>query len=443
MGEVLLRARPRARVPATGERRFLEAWERAGRRRGSPGGRRTTTPPTSPRGGSSTGSTRGSGCPSSDGLADALAWRSDRRPGRATCARTLTPERNHRTLELYALLIVALALPALDDGLLDFAVAELHRNLLTRLPPDGVAPRGSTHYHLIALRSFVGPRENGRRYDVALPRRLRRRGSPRACDFALHCRRPDGPIPALSDADTGAYARAARARRRAARRAPGGLRTGAAQRDRRRASPTAATTCSAAADEPRRAFLILDCGPLGDGGHGHYDLLSVEAWAAAGRWWSTRAASPTRRAAEPAPLVQGHRRAQHRVRRRRSTRRRTRAGARAASARRARCSAARRAAGLDLIAAEARSPAYDAVHRRRVVFVGGEYWVVEDRLRGARPAPLRPALAPAPDAQGAATVLGGRVLAPGLALVVTGAEPVLEPGWVAPALRRAAAPRPS
>ena len=43
-----------------------------------------------------------------DALAESLARRR-----RATCARHLTPERNHRTLELYALLIAALALP--DD----------------------------------------------------------------------------------------------------------------------------------------------------------------------------------------------------------------------------------------------------------------------------------------------------------------------------------------
>src|SRR5262249_26216984 len=44
----------------------------------------------------------------------------------------LTAERNHRTLELYALLIVALALPELDGdrALLRFATAELHANLL-------------------------------------------------------------------------------------------------------------------------------------------------------------------------------------------------------------------------------------------------------------------------------------------------------------------------
>src|SRR5205814_5263494 len=28
----------------------------------------------------------------------------------------------------------------------------------------------------------------------------------------------------------------------------------------------------------RERFLIFDCGPLGDGGHGHYDLLNVDAY---------------------------------------------------------------------------------------------------------------------------------------------------------------------
>src|SRR5262249_19795046 len=51
----------------------------------------------------------------------------------------LTAERNHRTLELYALFIAALALPELDhDDLLGFAMTELHRNLLTDVRSDGV-----------------------------------------------------------------------------------------------------------------------------------------------------------------------------------------------------------------------------------------------------------------------------------------------------------------
>ena len=76
----------------------------------------------------------------------------------------------------------------------------------------------STHYHMIALRSFVGARENCRRYDVALPRGFDERLS-QACDFALHMQRPDGTIPALSDSDTGDYAELLRARRAAARAA--------------------------------------------------------------------------------------------------------------------------------------------------------------------------------------------------------------------------------
>ena len=102
--------------------------------------------------------------------------------------------------------------------------------------------------------------------------------------------------------------------------APTGARHAAARA--RRASPTAATTSSAAAGETGPAFeherfLIFDCGPLGDGGHGHYDLLSVEVFAA--RAPAGRRPGPVhllRGAAEPAPLVQGHRRAQHGLRRR-------------------------------------------------------------------------------------------------------------------------------
>ena len=120
--------------------------------------------------------------------------------------RHLTAERNHRTLELYALMITALALPEVDrDGsLLDFAIAELHRNLMTDIRPDGVHRESSTHYHMTVLRSFLGARENARRFGLALPDGYDERLE-RACEFAAHCHRPDGMIPALSDSDTGSY----------------------------------------------------------------------------------------------------------------------------------------------------------------------------------------------------------------------------------------------
>ena len=103
---------------------------------------------------------------------------------------------------MYALFVIALALPCLDPRgeLRDLAWGELHRNLLQDVWPDGFHRECSTHYHHMALRSFLGGRENARRFRLDVPAsyddRLRL-----ACRVALHLHRPDGMIPALSDAD--------------------------------------------------------------------------------------------------------------------------------------------------------------------------------------------------------------------------------------------------
>ena len=206
----------------------------------------------------------------------------------------LTPRRNHRTLELYALFVVALGLPGLDKSaeLLDFALAELERNLSSDFRPDGVHVESSTHYHLIVLRTFVGVRENARRFALELRPAFDERLS-RALDFALHCHRPDGAIPALSDSDSGSYAELlALAADQLARpdllyAATRGA-SGTPPRARNVGFPDGGyyvqrSGWGEGADrfEDER-FLILDCGPLGEGGHGHYDLLSVEL-SAAGR----------------------------------------------------------------------------------------------------------------------------------------------------------------
>jgi uncharacterized heparinase superfamily protein len=338
----------------------------------------------------------------------------------------LTPERNHRTLELYALLIVALALPQLDAGgeLLDFAVAELDRNLATDFRPDGVHREASTHYHMIALRSFVGARANARRFGVELPAAFDRRLS-RACDFALHCRRPDGEIPMLSDSDGGDYAELLR------------LAGDVLDRDDLRECRAGQADFPAGGYFVQRAgdrFLIFDCGPLGDGGHGHYDLLAFEAFAGGRplvvdpgrftyseqppnlrRWFRGTAAhntvcvdrldqTPYTRGRPDGPMAEGRflgRRATH---------------------------------GLDVLAGEAHSPCYDAVHRRRIALVRGRYWVVEDRLRGARPHRYDLRFHLGQEAEGRTAITDdGLVTAPGVAMTILGAEAVaLEPGWIAP-----------
>jgi len=38
-----------------------------------------------------------------------------------------------------------------------------------------------------------------------------------------------------------------------------------------------------------------------------------------------------------------------------------------------------------MLCGEVRSPVYEAIHTRRIFFVGGEYWVIVDSLRGSVP----------------------------------------------------------
>jgi heparinase II/III-like protein len=306
----------------------------------------------------------------------------------------LTRERNHRTLELYALFIAALALPVLDrDGkLLAFAIEALHQNLLEDIGIDGVQRERSTHYHHVVLRSFLGARENARRFGLQFSPEFDER-LVRACEFSMHLHRPDGTIPALSDSDSGSYldllALAADLFARpdflyvATRGASGSEPTtanasfpiGGYYIQRRRGSGTSV-------DGQR--FLVFDCSPLGDGGHGHYDALNLEIatdrplvvdpgrftycddpphWR---RWFKSTAAhntvsvdgldqTPYRRGKPKGPVARA-------------------------------CLLQRLSApDLDVLYGEVTSPAYEVIHRRRILFVAGEYWIVHDILEGSQP----------------------------------------------------------
>ena len=383
-----------------------------------------------------------------DGLADKLVQGIAEHA--AYIRENLTAERNHRTLELYALLIVAVALPRLDaDGaLLALATEQLHENLLTDVRPDGVHREQCTHYHCIALRSFLGARENARRFGIALPDGYDEHLA-RACEFAMHSHRPDGAIPALGDSDTGSYLdllllAADLLEREDFRYAATAGREGTPPQRRLPSFPQGGyhVQRSGWGDRGRpfadERFLIFDCGPLGDGGHGHYDLLSVEI-AANGRplvmdpgrftydeqepnlrhWFKGTAAHNT-------VVVDGLDQTPYR-----------RGKPRKGTIARGRLVARHGAPCLDLVEGEATSTCYDALHRRRVAFVADDYWVVEDRL--AAPTPHRYDLRfhLAPEANGHVEVTaredGFVVRAPGMALVVAGGvEPRVEAGWIAP-----------
>jgi hypothetical protein len=361
----------------------------------------------------------------------------------------LTPERNHRTLELYALFVAALALPQLDacGALLNFAIAELHRNLLTDIRPDGVHREHSTHYHMLVLRSFLGARENARRFNLTFPAGFDEHLE-RACDFAMHCHRPDGSIPSLSDSDTGAYA---------------DLLTLAADLFDRPDYLYVATS-GAQGTQPKQRnvsfpdggyfiqrspwekdgetfddarYLIFDAGAIGDGGHGHYDLLNVEIAAHGrplvvdpGRYTYSEHGENWRRwfkgtAAHNTVCVDGLDQTPYRR------------GKPKGETARGRVLERQSAPGFDALCAVAISPAYDACHARRVFFVAGEYWLIVDQLADDHPHryDLRFHLAPEACEQTRVESNGTNsvVRAPGLALVFDDARtPQLEPGWVAP-----------
>jgi uncharacterized heparinase superfamily protein len=314
----------------------------------------------------------------------------------------LAPDRNHRTLELYALFVAALALPG-HDGNLEETVALLDDNLATDFRPDGVHREASTHYHAIALRSLVGARENARRNGIALPDGFDDRLA-RAVRFLLHCTRPNGTIPALSDADTGDYWRVlAMAADLLGEEPPGA------------SFPDGGYHVQRSGWDAGARYLIFDCGPLGDGGHGHYDLLSLEAHANGrplvldpGRGSYSEAPPNLRRrfrstAAHNTVCVDGLDQTPYT---------RGRPDGAVATGRLLHRDAR-------TLVGEAISPAYDAVHRRAITF-HGDRWVIEDTLRGTREHryDLRFHLPPGggPDA-----------------LTIEGADEItVEPGWIAP-----------
>jgi hypothetical protein len=361
----------------------------------------------------------------------------------------LAAERNHRTLELYALFIAALALPALDaqGELLTFSIEELHRNLLTDIRADGVHREHSTHYHMVVLRSFIAARINAELFGLSFPDGFDRHLE-RACEFALHAHRPDGVIPALSDSDGCSYldvlelAGATFSRSDFFYVASKG-RIGTPPSEKYVSFSSAGyfiqrsgwgENHTAFADE---RFLIFDCGPLGDGGHGHYDALSIEV-AAGGRslivdpgrftyhedklnwrhWFKGTAAhntvcvdgldqTPYRCGKPKGPIAEAH------LIERLS------------------------APNFDLLHGQVISPSYDVIHSRFIFFIADEYWMIVDQLSGKVPHDYNLRFHLAPEAMNHTAIRkrdgNNAVIAPGVALIFPlGNQPQLEPGWFAP-----------
>lgn len=355
----------------------------------------------------------------------------------------LTPERNHRTMELYTLLLAGLALgrPAMAAGALD----ELGRNAESDILEDGVQRERSTDYHCIVLRSLLGAIDCARRFAMTPPDALVDRAD-RACDFALHVQRPDGTTPSLSDGDVGDFRILLEFGGELLGRddllwAATGGRRGAPPRRRMVTFPAGGYSVQRSGwgegDRPygQERLAILDHGPLGDGGHGHYDQLSVElvgagrtlvvdpgrfTYAEEGGWraWFKGTAAHNTVCVDDLDQTPYRR------------------GKPKGPAPSARLVGRVDAPGVDLVVAEARSPRHDAVHARHLALVDGDYWVVHDRMRAPTPHHYAARWHLTPEAWGRVVVETDpgqtSVQAPGVTLIVPrGCGAVaIEDGWV-------------
>jgi hypothetical protein len=122
----------------------------------------------------------------------------------------------------------------------------------------------SSHYHCLALRNFIDAIALATNNGVAVPPALTRIVN-KAEHFAHALHKPDGMIPALSDADVGDY--------RAMLATAPALGQCEVFAD---AGYVFLRDAAAVAGEPDGQYLVFDCGPLGAGNHGHLDCLSFE-----------------------------------------------------------------------------------------------------------------------------------------------------------------------
>ncbi|MEZ5666129.1 MAG: alginate lyase family protein [Alphaproteobacteria bacterium] len=376
---------------------------------------------------------------------------------------TVSPARNHRTIELAAIFLASVTFPELEGARrwLEFSSDALWDNIRDDLLPDGVQCELSTDYHHLVLRNYLSVLRLARMNGITAPRDVDERLRC-ALHFSLHVHKPDGTIPSLSDGDVGDYRALLRQghelfddpswlygatagkqgrppRQRSALFADAGyvvLRSGWGETD-------------AFKDE---RYLVFDCGPLGEGNHGHLDVLSIEMAAYGrslivdpGRYTYSEAGSE---AAERnwrvlfrgtsyhnTVLIDGRNQTRYAPRPKRPGRpdRHSIQGPAPDFELRDFVSLD----GFDYLHGVARSHEYEVVHERRVFFLGGAYWVVCDRLLAAEAHDYRQLFHLAAEAQDATSVehVDGTVMvrAPGLLLAQPARADVaarLEQGFV-------------
>ena len=200
----------------------------------------------------------------------------------------LTVARNHRTLELCAIFLAAVVFPEFrkSEEWLEFARNELSKNAESDFLSDGVHCELSTDYHHLVLKNFLWIKRLSQLNGICLPEIIDHQIR-KALEFSMFVHKPDGRIPSLSDGDSRSFLDLLEQGYHlypdeALRYVVSQGRSGIPPQPRSRAFSQSGyyvirSGWGQRADCFRdQRYMVIDCGPLGAGNHGHFDLLNIE-----------------------------------------------------------------------------------------------------------------------------------------------------------------------
>ncbi len=305
----------------------------------------------------------------------------------------LTPEGNHRTLELYAIFLVATTFPELRSAawFQQFSTQKLVENMQQDLLPDGVHRELSTDYHHTVLKNYLRFRSLAAKNQIALPDTCNSLLK-KAIEFSCYAHKPDGHIPAINDGDSNSYLPVLM---KAQADYPnehlqfvvskGEEGKPPVERSRVFADSGYSVLRSDWSAKPYddAHYLFFDCGTLGFGSHGHYDVLNFELAAYGhslivdpGRYTYSEASTDginwrhyfKGTSAHNTVVVNGLDQIPYRCERP------------VTPEPKATLKHFISTTGFDLLKGQVSSHQYSAIHERTIFFLLPEYWIITDRL---------------------------------------------------------------